>query len=247
MKKIAITLVILLGLIAAGYFYIVQNGSALIRDAAETHSPEMIGAKVSLAEVSLSPLSGLVGVDALTVEQPEGWGEGTMFSVDSFDVSIEPYSLMGDTLKVNSITIDKPVFNIVEKDGKTNLEALQDHLSKYVEDANDSTESVTQLSVKDFHLSGATINVSSEKFGEHSVTLADIHLTDIGVDEGGMPPAEVFRHVMDTLTPQVTKALITLGIKSKLKSVFGDDVDTEKPLDSLKKGLGKLFNKKKED
>jgi len=247
MKKFTLFLVIIAGLIAAGYFYIVQNGSSLIREAAETHSPEMIGTRVSLADVSLSPLSGRAGVAALTIDQPAGYGEGTMFSVDKFDVTIDPYSLMGDTLKVKSIIIDKPVFNIVERDGKTNLQALQDHLNKYVEGASDSAGGPSQLSVKEFILSGATVNVSSEKLGEHSVTLADIRLTDIGVDEGGMPPAEVFRHVMDSITPQVTKELVTLGIKSKMKSVLGDDVDIDKPVDALKKGLGKLLNKKKKE
>lgn len=239
-------IVILLVLIAGFAIYLTINGKTLIREATETHSPEMIGAKASLRDISLSPFSGHAGLYNFTLAQPDGWGTSTLFSVDEISLEIVPSSVLSPVVEFNQILIDKPVFNIIERDGKTNLEAIQQHIAEYLASTTDTadTTQTKNISIQDFYFNGATVNVDSERFGTHSLSLADIHLTDIGVEDGGVEPSEAFRHITDAITPQITKALVSIGLKSKLKNLLGDEESGDNPIKSITKKIGGLFKKK---
>ena len=85
--------------------------------------------------------------------------------------------------------------------------------------------------------------------GDRSVTLADIHLTDIGAGPDGVPMSEAARLIMDALAPQVAKAVASAQGKQLLdkaisrgEGAVGDVKD--KAEEKLKRGLGGLLGDK---
>lgn len=249
MKKTLITIGVLFIIIFGLGFFMKAKGIDLIQNAAERDGSQILGAQIALGDISLDIFRGKVGLANFSIGQPEGFGEDKSFSVDNFTVQLEPMSLFGDHAKIDTILIDKPMLHLVMLGNETNFAKLQNNISTLI--TADSEPSTMKLSIKKLDLNETQLRINSDKYGEKNVTLANVHLENIGVDEGGVAPEEVLRLTMDALKPQIAKALIELGIKDKLNEELDKQLDDKLkglpvPIaDKLKEGLGGLFKKKK--
>ena len=134
---------------------------------------------------------------------------------------------------------------------ENNFATLQSNIAALT--TEDTSSSEMKLSIKKLHLNATNLRIKSDKYGEKDITLADIHLENIGMDQDGVTPSEAVRLTLDAMKPQIAKALVELGIKDKLGSVVDDQIgdklkDLPAPIaDKLKSGIGGLFKKKKKD
>ena len=256
---IALVLLVLVGSAVFVYF----NGQGLIRDGVEQYGPEVTGTDVQLASVRFSPMAGEAGLDGFLLGSPKGFSAPYTMKVDSVDIALEPKSLFEETILIKRIAIDAPA--IVYERGKsgTNLDALQRNIEAFTgpSSADESaTTQTTNVAIEELIIKGAQLQIiSGEKglealrLGEHSMTLADVRLTDIGVKEGGIPPSEAARLAMDALMPQIGKALASSQGKKLLQQALGDKINLDQNLqdqvketlgDKAKSGLKSLFGKK---
>lgn len=251
MKKFIIAISLIFALILGAGVFMKVKGSDIVRHAAETNGSALLGAKISLGDVTLDILNGHVGLADLSIGQPDGFGDDKSFQVTKFGIDLEPLSLFKGHAKIDAILIDKPVLNLVMVGQESNFLKLQSNIAALT--AEDTSSSEMKLSIKKLHLNATNLRIKSDKYGEKDVTLADIHLENIGIDEDGVTPSEVIRLTLDAMKPQIAKALIELGIKDKLGSVVDDQIgdklkDLPAPIaDKLKSGIGGLFKKKKKD
>jgi hypothetical protein len=248
MKKGLYAIGALLVIIIGVGLFVKIKGVDLIKSAASTSGREMLGAKVSLDDISLGLLDGTASISGLSIGQPEGFGDDQSFTVETFYIKLEPMSLFGDHIKMDSILIDNPVLTLVLIGTDTNFTKLQTNLDL---PADETEAGAVKMSIKQLHLNKTQLKIRSDKLGDKQVTLADVHLTNIGIDENGVAPSEVLRLSLDALRPQIAKALVKLGIKNKLskelESQVGDKLkDITAPVaDKLKKGIGDFLKKKK--
>lgn len=241
MKKFLIALILILGI--GGVLVFTQLGP-IVETGLETAGPETLHVGVDVGNVEISPLSGNVSVTDLSIGQPDGFGEGPLVELGEFKMQLEPRSLMSNHIIINTVEIVSPLLDVRRLEGKTNFEALQEGMSipgAAAGGASAGGEEVT-LTIKNMAVKAPRIKAKTDGFIsiDEDIELADFTLTDLGTDEKGMSPSEIARHVMDTLQPQITKALVTAGASSKIQDIANDARGT------IEKGLGGLLNKLKD-
>jgi len=241
-KKFTIILILVLGL-TASFLYIQLD--TIVETGINTAGPEALKVDVEVENVSLSPLSGDVAVTNLSLGQPEGFGDGPMAQVGDFSMKLETSTLLNDHIIIDRMVIDAPMLDVRRQDGNTNFQAFQERLG-LIEDEADSASAVT-LTIRRLEVKAPRILAKNDGFFklDEDITLADFTLTDLGTDEKGLAPKEIARHVMDTLQPQITKALLAAGASNKIKQIAKDAKGTlEQGVGGL---LGVLKKKKKEN
>lgn len=241
MKKAILVLLVILGIAAGAVYAMLDN---IVATGINTAGPDVLKVDVNVDDVTLSPMSGKVQVQNLSLGQPKGFGDGPMAAVGGFDMSLQTSSLMGDHIIIDHMVIDAPLLDVRRQDGKTNFEAFQAGLGLPEEEASASSE--ITLTIKRLEVKEPRILAKTDGFFklDEDLTLATFVLTDLGTDEEGLAPKEIARHVMDTLQPQITKALVAAGASNKIKDIAGDAKGT------LEKGVGSLIGalkKKKKD
>lgn len=235
MKKFLIGLILVLGL-AAGVLY-AQLG-AVVETGINTAGPEVLKVAVDVESVSLSPMAGEVEVENLSLGQPSGFGEGPMAAVGDFSMKLQTSSLLSDHIIIDHMVVNAPLLDIRRQEGKTNFQAFQEGLGLA---ETEETSSEVTMTIRRLEVKAPRILAKNDGFFklDEDITLADFTLTDLGTDEEGLAPKEIARHVMDTLQPQITKALIAAGASNKIQEMAKDAKGT------LEKGVGGLLNKLK--
>jgi hypothetical protein len=217
-KKLLMGLIVIILIIGVGVY---SQFDAIIKTGVETAGPEVLQVDVTVENISVSPFSGQVKVSELAIGQPDGYGDGPMVQIGEFDIKVDPTSMMKDHIVIDEIMIDQPLFDARIIDGKSNFQSFQQKL-EFEEDT--SAEQTITMTIKKFVVQGAQLSVSSKGLVkvDQDIAMADFTLTNMGTDEKGLTPKEIARHVMDTLQPQIAKALIAAGASDKLKALAKD-------------------------
>jgi len=243
-KKLFVGLVVII-LVGAVVLYTQLN--SLVKSGIETAGPDALKVAVSIDKVSLSPFSGDVAFEKLSLGQPKGFGEGAMASIGGFSAKLDTSTLTGKHIIIDHISIDSPLLDVRRQDGQTNFEAFQQGLGlPETTEPTDPSEEIT-LTIRRMEVKAPRILAKTDDFLklDEDITLADFTLTNLGTDEKGLAPREIARHVMDTLQPQITKALVAAGASKKVKDLAGKA--SEKLESGLGGLLGKIKDKKKKD
>jgi len=241
LKKIILALVIL---VIVGGAFIIFRSESIVRDAVETYGPEYLEASVTLENVGISFLNGEASLEILVIGNPEGFQCPRAFTVHEISVDLELASIFSDVLKIREIRIEEPELTIELKKGGNNIEVLQRNLDRYQEDE----ESVTLVTVEDLYINGTKVNVDGLPVttSTHSITLPDIHIQDIGVDEGGTTFDVIFSEIFAQIVPQAMKALASDDLKNMVSGILDKSGEDQGTLGKLvDKGLD--FFKKKDE
>ncbi|GAK34235.1 putative protein [alpha proteobacterium Q-1] len=210
MRKILLAIVVLLLLvIGGGAFWLYTEGEEAIRAGLERHTPPILGAPVSLAAVSFSPFSGAAGIKGFRIGNPDGYSDADALQLDSLSIRLEPRSVLTDLIKINDITIDAPKIHIEPGPGTTNLQTIQKNIESFIAQQPAEEEAATaNIFIDHFRLNDAVISIGggSIGFSDQTLTLADIHLEDIG-GANGMAPADAAQLILKAVMPQIQAAL----------------------------------------
>ncbi|WP_262691951.1 AsmA family protein [Kordiimonas aestuarii] len=235
MKKFLLLILILL---VGGGAYAYYKLDTIVKTGVETKGPEVLKVPVGVKGISLSPFSGSIGVNGLTIGQPEGFGDGQIATLEGFDMKVSTKSLFSDHIIIDSIMVDAPKLDIRSKGAQTNFQALQKAIGYQ---ASTEPTNVT-LTIKKMTVKGPEIAVLSEGGMlnvDERIKLEDFTITDLGTDEKGLAPQEIARHVMAVLEPQIAKALVKAQASGKLQEL------TKGAEGKLEKGIGSLVGKLK--
>jgi uncharacterized protein involved in outer membrane biogenesis len=238
MKKILLFLFLVL---VAGAAFAWYKMDTLVKTGVETAGPETLNVPVTLESVSLSPLSGEVALKGLDIGQPKGFGEGSIAQIGAFDMKLRPRTLFSNHIIIDRIVVDAPVLDARRLGGKLNFQALSDGLA--LPPSDPETEAIT-LTIKSMQIKAPKVRVMNEGQGilnvDKTIEMADFQISDLGTDDQGLAPAEIARHVMAVLQPQVAQALVQAGASDKLKDL------AKEAEGKLQKGLGGLIGKLRE-
>lgn len=247
---LAVLVVIVLGLLATVFI------DSIVQKGVETVGPSITQTDVSLADVSLSPLSGKGELSGFVVGNPEGYKTPSAISLGRVSLHVEPGSLMSDKIVIKSFVAEAPEITIEGGLKENNLSKLLENIeaatggsSKPEEETEDAAQ--TKIQIDEFILKDVKVRGSLSLLGGKTVdiTLPDLEIRDLGQGEDGITAGELVKvtlnAVLNSVGKELTGSLGNIGglgkdAGEKLKGL-GKDV-TKDPGKALK-GIGDLLKK----
>ena len=246
MKKLFYILgsLVLLGVIAL--VVVGFSLGSIVKAGVNKVGPQLTQSRVELKEAKISPFSGVGELNDLTIGNPAGWQSDHAFYLKNVSINVDPGSLRGDHIIVNTIVIDQPDIIYETKITTSNLQDLLKNIQQAA--GGTATEPQTQpqpspqpetkegkpvkLEVKSFVLQNAKITVTGAGYSG-VVEMPALILENLGTKEGGLTPEQLATVIMKEITTRVVQAGAR---KAAEKGLF--DKAGEKAGEGLRKLLG---------
>lgn len=185
---------------------------SVVTTAVNNFAPKLTQTTVVLNSAKISPLSGAGTLSGLVVGNPKGWSDANLCSLGQVHVDVAPFSILGDHIIVNEITIEAPEFNYETKIVASNVADLLKNIEAAMGGGKNATPQATTKSgqpikfeVKKFRLANGKVRLG---VGAAAMTLPmpPIELNDLGTKEGGITPDQLVFAVMKSVTSSVVSA-----------------------------------------
>ena len=234
----------------------------IVKKGVEVVGPQITKVSINLDSIHIGLLTGSASIKGLVVGNPEGYKAPQAISVGLAEVGVNPFSILTDKIVVRSVHVKSPEITFEGGLGGNNLSKIMGNVNAVAKaggppSANTNVTVATgqkpgkKIEVDDFLITGAKVHGTFSLFGGKevtisSMTLPDIHLTNLGKDSDGLTPT--------ALTHAVLKAIITATVKAVSDATLsvgnnGENIGKEAgktagdSVDKIKKGLGGLFGK----
>jgi len=209
-STVAVLLVVMIAGLAGVGVYLRANVDDLIEELIETIGTAATGTRVRVQEVKLSLSDGAGVVSGFTVDNPAGFSQARLFSMDSILIDVDPGSLAEDVYIIESIRVDGAKVLAEQVGGGTNIQALINGMSSGEDDGNgsSSTEEDVRLAVNEISFTSTNLSLKSDIFGERSLTLPDFTVRNLGSAEAGLTPTELGMEITRQLMGQVSDAVV---------------------------------------
>ena len=248
MKKLLIALLVILLLVVGGVMVVASQAGSLIRSAVVEYGPQITGTTITLDDVSLSLMNGHAKIKGLAVGNPQGFSAEHIAKVGEVELKLDVNSLFGNDIRINKILVDGAELTYEPGSKGSNIDVLKREIEKrtaaLVGDSQSaeeqSQESTKALVIDDLYVNNTKINVVTKLLAGKgaSLTIPDIHMEDIGKDEGGASAADVINELVAIITQSATKGVGELISPEQLKEALDKNVsDKVKGVSDKLKGL----------
>jgi len=236
MKRVLIIGGVVIVVIVIGVAYTLYTSlDSIIEAAIEKYGSQYTGTAVAVDGVELDLTSGKGAINGFSVANPAGFETAKAIEVGKVAVAVDIGSVTGDPIVIKEIRIDKPkVTYEIGPDGN-NIDAI----AKHVESQTGSGEGKAadkagaeeggggpKLIIEDLYVNGGEVGVSATalKGKTMSANLSDVHLENIGKDDGGASPGQVAEIITASLVKMVGVATKTIDMDAIMK-VIGDNTE----------------------
>ncbi|MBW1852713.1 MAG: hypothetical protein JRJ15_15080 [Deltaproteobacteria bacterium] len=238
-----------------------SNLGPIIKTAVNTYGPKITKTEVSLSDVGISIFTGEAKLKDFHLGNPKGFKTPYAVRVGSIYVDVDERSLTGDTIIIDKIEISAPEITY-EKTAKTdNFQALLKNVKSGSTTAESSKEpsgedaNGKKIIIGNFIIKGGTVNLAASSiFGDKSISAAlpDIHLKDLGKEEGGTSPAKAFEKIFAVLYKEITSPDVTKALNESLKRLADENIDAiredaEKQVEKVRQDAEKQAQQVRED
>lgn len=241
-------LVAVVAVVAIVVFLGLQNINQLVKLAIETEGPKVTGTSVVLNRVDLSVMEGRGELHGLEIGNPKGYASEYAFSMGEVALQVEPKSLTQNVIVINEILVDGAKLIAEQKTiSRTNLQDLLDHIkagggkkSTKVSTSTASDESPTadvRLMVEKFSFVNSNVRLITTEWGERTLKLPNINVTNIGDREVGLTPEQLTQALLDPILAQA-KASVANNL---------EDLAKDKAKDELQKKLDEKLDDEQKD
>jgi len=150
---------------------------------------------ITIENVDLSLLKGELLFENFKVGNPEGYKTDEAFSLTKVFVSLEPSSLMSDTIRITEVQIIDPSLTLEAGLGNTNLGTILDNVNRFVPSGDpdkpkkkpegDDEKTGKKVQIDHVVVSGGTVRLSAKILGGAAlpIPLPSVELNDIGKKE----------------------------------------------------------------
>lgn len=232
MKKILISLVALILLIASGTFgYLYFSLNALVKKQIESVGPRITRTSVSLESAILSPFSGSGKLAGLVIGNPEGFTRSNALRAPAISVSVDKKSLLTKTIVINEILISQPEISLEGTLTGTNLMKLISNIKGYGGSGRDKAgkeSSARKYIVKKVLITAPRLNVSASLLKTNigqTVPLSDITLNNVGEGGSGIDAAELSVRIMVPLLTNALREGVTFITKQGIQTIQREGID----------------------
>lgn len=224
---IAVGVVVLIAV--AAFFFLWSSLNDIVKAAVEQVGTDVTGTEVRLKEVDISLESGKGSLRGFQVVNPSGFSRDDAFAFDEVSVTVDISTIFSDPVVVKEVVIDGPRITYELADKGANLDTIQGNVEKNTGGSGGSRggsagDSYTpNIIIENLYFRNGEVSVAASKFIDRKLTtpLPDLHLKDLGKQQGGADPATIAAETMDEL------------YKSTLSAIRSANID----LDGLRRGL----------
>jgi hypothetical protein len=175
-------------------------------------APQLTQTKVVLESATISPLSGRGTLKGLVVGNPKGWSDNNLCSLGQIHLDVVPFSILGDHIVINEISIEAPEFTYETKIISSNVADLLKNIESAMGGGKNAAPQATtkggkpiKFEVKKFNLQNGKVHLGVAGAGM-TLPMPPISLTDLGTAEGGITPDQLVFAVMKSVTGSVVSA-----------------------------------------
>lgn len=220
MKKVLLFGTLFLLILALALYFVAQYSlGSIVKAGVNKFGPSITQTKVELQGAKISPLSGEGTLSGVAVGNPQGWSAADAFRLGKVHLNVEPKSLFADHIVINELIVEQPEFLYETKLVASNIGDLMKNIEQSIgrtkDDAKTKDGKPIKLVVKKLVLKDGRVTVNVAGAASLAVPLPLINMTDIGVAEGGITPAQlafaVMRQVSTDVIAVATDALMKGG------------------------------------
>ena len=223
-----------------------------MKKAIEFAGPRITQTSVTVGSVRLSPRSGGGGFHGFVVGNPSGYSTPFAIKLGDARLEVDPASVFSDKIHIRSIAVTDPQVTLEGGLSDNNLRKILANIDSFTagdKTASSNNGSRTKIQVDDFVLKGTKVDVKLTLLGGKamSVSLPDIHLTNLGGGGDGLTPGELSKKVLGAIIEEVIPAVTAqVGKLGDLGKDLGKGaVDSARgTLDKAAGGFGDLLKKK---
>jgi hypothetical protein len=228
MKKFLVVGGIVVGLGLVGVLVLTFFLGNIVTAGVNNFAPKLTQTKVVLASATISPLSGSGTLRGLVVGNPKGWSDSDICSLGKIHLEVQPFSVLGDHVIINEITIEAPEFNYETKFVASNVADLLKNIEQFTgsKDATATTKGgkPIKFEVKKFRLQNGWVRVGVGP-AAMKLPMPPIALDNLGTKEGGITPDQLVYAVMKNVTGSIvsatTKAVGDIGMTTGAAAADG--------------------------
>ena len=209
MKKLLIIGGILVGLGIVGVVVTAFFLGNIVTAGVNRFGPQITQTTVVLQSAAISPLNGSGTLSGLVVGNPKGWSDAPICSLGKIHLDVQPFSILGDHVIINEISIDAPEFNYETKIVASNVNDLLKNIESLT---GSSTSQATakngkpiKFEVKKFRLQNGWVRVGVGP-AALKLPMPPLSLDNLGTSEGGITPDQLTFAIMRALTPNIIAA-----------------------------------------
>ena len=248
MRKVVTILLVLFLLLVLVVMFLFSKLDTVIRTGIETAGPQVTGTKVKLAGVDVQLFSGKAGFNGLAIGNPKGFTSDDAFKVGKVGVEVDLNTIEQKVVLVKSVVIDRVRVNWEGWNGD-NLKAIKEKIQIFARTPAGGKNKTEQkkprgaekkIIVRDFMFENSSVTVVVDGREIATIKIPDLHLTEIGRQEGGQSIKEVlnlaYRQIFASL--QLVIAQNSAALKAKASELPAKGKDTIR-----KGGLGQAEEK----
>jgi len=249
---ILLFVLIVAAVVAVGFFL-----DGIVKKSVETVGPKITQTPVTLNAVHLSLFVGSASVKELVLGNPAGYKSSFAISVGTADVGMNPLSIGSDKIVIRSVHVEAPEITFEGNPlSKNNLGDIMDNVDHAVKNggppaagtntvATARNKPAKKIEMDDLVINGAKVHALLPSVGNFSgreltLTLPQIHLTNLGKDGDGITATELTRAILNAITTATIKAVADAGLDKGLKNFSGG---AGKGIDQIKKSVDSLLGK----
>ncbi|MHC8494843.1 AsmA family protein [Thalassospira sp. SM2505] len=238
MKKILIGLAAIIVLVVGGLVYVYVNLDDIVKTTIEKAGTRVTLAEVTVDGVTIEPTQNTAGITGLVVGNPDGFKTDYAFSLGNISVRLDGTTLTSDTIRIIEVVVDAPSVTYELGNGSSNIATIQRNVESFVQRvsgptgaggadgatdtaASEEAGSSTKIIIDDVYVRNGNVGVSAALLQgkKLSASLPEIHLEDVGKDDGGATPAEVASEILTAINASVFKAVSSLNVDGLLQGV----------------------------
>lgn len=236
MKLIKWFVIAVVLLIVIGIFILYASLDGIIKSQVQTRATDSLNLTTTLGSADLSLLGGSLSLNDLNVASPSGFSAPQMLSLGSAGLSVNYSQLRGNPIHVKSITLDKPVLTLEQKNGEMNFQAAMDQMPKSEPSSSNTNEASpstsTKLVIDQLTVTNAQVVVDPGQIpglsgvmpSSMTVPLPPITLNNIGNADGAANGAAIKDVVMQVVTAMVNQASKSGNLPGQLQSILQSSV-----------------------
>ncbi len=224
-RKLLLIAGVVLVAVFAAILFVVTNVDWIVKTAIERYGSAAAGTAVRVRKVTIRLASGEGAIAGLTVANPPGFSDPSLFRLGAVRVRIDPRSVAADPVVIDEIRISAPrVFYEVDRTGTSNLDVLKRNLERHSpgktaarEQRTAGTQKEKRIRIRKFVLESGRIDVRVAAAGKtpHSATLKRLELKDIGGPRG-TSPEEAARRILSALAGEAGREVASSGARRYL-------------------------------
>tara|TARA_R100001143_G_scaffold62942_1_gene67683 strand:- start:191 stop:988 length:798 start_codon:yes stop_codon:yes gene_type:complete len=204
LKKILISLGVLVVLLGGGVFYLLSNLDEIVRTAIEDYGSEAVGSQVSVGAVEISLREGSASIFNFSIANPPGFSDEDMLRFAELSVALDLGNLSSENVGIVSIVSTDPFVSYERANGTTNIDVVSERLAgeapQEPEDAG--AESEMNLQIDDVRIRNIQASISDDRLRNPvQVSLGDITLQNLSGT-----PAEITQQILTPVMAQLARS-----------------------------------------